>query len=271
VAFALFSRGYRRGGFNAILVGQPQSVIDQLAPIGASVEFAQERLDNYEMGLKSTWLDNRVRTRLVGYYQMWRKGQVPSTISYVAPNGGVVQATVTTNAGAVNLYGIELEADFAVAEHLTVNAAANYQGSEITRYNYIPTGPQINRKADISGNKFWGFPVVKASVSPTYTNQLTQDWDWYARGDYRYRGRYYIDGSNLAWISPSHLIDFRLGVQSTSLLIEAYVENLFDDRHFTQGQYGADSSSTTGASNENEIRLGLPLMRTFGVKAIYTF
>jgi iron complex outermembrane receptor protein len=270
--FALYSRGYRRGGYNAILVGQPQSVIDQLAPLGAAVEYDQESLDNFELGLKSTWLGGRARTRVVGYYQLWRDGQVPSTISYTQPNGGVVNTTVTTNVGAVDLFGVELEADLAVTNRLTVNAMFNYQGSEIKRYNYIPVGNQIQRDTDIEGNHFWGSPTFKGAISPVYRAPLTDGWNWFARADYRFRGKYYIDGTNLAWLDPNHLVDVRFGADASSgLRLEGYITNLFDDRSFNQGEYGADSTSSVGGSNENEIRLGLPRKRTFGFRATYSF
>jgi iron complex outermembrane receptor protein len=269
--YALYSRGYRRGGFNSILVGQPASVLAQLAPIGAGERFGQEKLDNWEIGLKSTWLDNRVRTSLVGYYQVWSNGQVPSTISFVQPNGGVVNTTITTNAGKVDLWGIEAQGDMAVTRKFTVNATFNWQPSKIKAYNYIPQGLQIRRSANVNGNKFFGAPQLKATISPSYTDHFVGDWDWFGRGDWRWRGKYYVDATNLAWIPPSHVVDLHFGLRRDNLSIEGYILNLLDDRNFLQGEYGADSSSSTGGSIENEVRLLLPNKRTVGIKAIYTF
>ncbi len=269
--YALFSRGYRRGGFNSILVGQPASVLAQLAPIGASERFGQEKLDNYEAGWKATMMENRIRTSLVGYYQIWSNGQVPSTISFVQPNGTTVNTTVTTNAGKVDLYGVELQGDFAATRHLTVNATFNWQPSKIKSYNYVPVGNQIRRSPNVNGNTFFGAPVAKFSLSPTYTDTLVGDWEWYARGDWRWRGKYYIDATNLAWIPSNHIFDLHLGVRRENLTVEAYVLNLANDRNFQQGEYGADSSSSTAGSIENEIRLLLPQKRTLGLKATYQF
>ncbi len=269
--FALFSRGYRRGGFNSILVGQPASVLAQLAPIGASERFGQEKLDNFELGWKSTMLDNRIRTSLVGYYQIWKNGQIPSQISFVQPNGGVVNTVVTTNAGTVDLYGAELQADFAVSQQLTVSSTFNWQPSKIKAYNYIPAGTQIRRSGNVNGNTFFGAPIAKFTLSPTYTDNLVGDWEWYARGDWRWRGKYYIDATNLAWIPSNNIFDLHFGVRRENLNIEAYVQNIFDDRTAQQGEYGADSSSSTGGSLENEVRLLLANRRTMGIKATYKF
>src|SRR5262249_23212895 len=156
---------------------------------------------------------------------------------------------------AVDLYGLEFEADWAVTEHLTVNATFDWETSKIKNYNYIPVGLQIRRDANINGKKFWGSPQVKGTISPTYTSHLMGDWDWYARLDWRFRGKYYIDGTNLAWLPFSQTLDLRAGIKTDKISIAAYVTNVSDDRNFVQGEYGSDSSSTTGGSFENEIRL----------------
>ena len=116
-----------------------------------------------------------------------------------------------------------------------------------------------------------GSPQLKWTVSPTYTDHLMGDWDYYVRADWRYRGKYYADGTNLAWLPSSNIIDLRIGIKTERLSIEAYVTNLNNDRNFTQAEYGSDSSSTTGGSFENEIRLGLPNKRAGGVTVNYSF
>lgn len=74
LAYALWSRGYRPGGFNTQLFGQPPQVIQALSVLGAKENYLQEKLDNYEIGIKSTWLNNRLQTRIAGYYDLWRNG-----------------------------------------------------------------------------------------------------------------------------------------------------------------------------------------------------
>ena len=67
------------------------------------------------------------------------------------------------------------------------------------------------------------------------------------------------------------MFDLHFGVRRENLTIEAYVLNLANDRNFQQGEYGADSSSSTGGSLENEIRLLMPQRRSMGIKATYQF
>jgi iron complex outermembrane receptor protein len=269
--YALWSRGYRPGGFNAALVGQPQSVLDQLASNNATTAYAQERLDNFEGGIKSTWLNGRLRTRIDGYYDKWNDGQVPNTLFYRNANNTIVQITLTTNIGAVDLYGMESEAEYAVTKNLTVSATLNYQGSDIKSYVYIPEGNNIRGSTNVNGNKFPQAPDWTWTFSGTYTDTLSGDWEWFSRLDYRHRGRYYIDPTNVAWIGGTDIVDLHVGVKNGTVLVEGYVKNLTNNLNFANGVKGNDSLSNVIAPNRNEIRLWLPQKRVFGIRGSYSF
>jgi len=96
MVYGLWSVGYSPGGFNASIVGQSAAISAQLAALGSQLTFKQEKLTNFEGGLKSTWADGRVRTTLDGYFDKWQNGQVANSLSVIAPNG----ATQTPGAQA---------------------------------------------------------------------------------------------------------------------------------------------------------------------------
>ena len=271
LVYALWSRGYRPGGFNAVIVGQPASVLAQLAANNARTSYEQEKLDNVEFGIKSTWLDGRVRTRLGVYNEQWSKGQVPNVLFYQNPNLTISQITLVTNIGAVRLRGVEAEGDFAVTENLTVSATLYHQDSRIKSYVYIPAGPEIRGSSDVTGNRFQQAPDWSWTLSPTYTGHLGGIWDWYGRLDYRHRGKYMIDPTNVTWIGATEIVDIRMGVRSDHHSLEFFVTNLTDNSNFTNGAKGSDSLSNIIRPNKNEIRLALPDRRVFGVKAAYNF
>ena len=62
--YASASRGYRPGGFNAVLLVLTPFVVTQLSNLGTNITYNQEELDSYEIGHKATWLGNRLRTTL---------------------------------------------------------------------------------------------------------------------------------------------------------------------------------------------------------------
>jgi iron complex outermembrane receptor protein len=276
--YGLWSRGYKPGGFNASLVGQSASVFSQLSTLGAGLTYAQERIDNFEGGLKSTWLNGRIRTTLDAYYDQWRDGQVANTLSVTSGTGNAT-FSLTQNVGAVNMYGIEFTGAAALTDHLTITGNYDYQTSKIESYVFLPNGPRLegscianNGSTCVVGNKFPNAPVGSTfTIAATYTDHLAGAWDWYATPDWKHRGRYYIDATNLAWIAATDTVDLHVGMKDETKTIEAFVTNLFNQENFSNGMAGTDPTCCVTPSNINSIRVLLPQKRSFGIKAKYDF
>lgn len=267
--YALFSRGYQPGGFNTSLVSQPQSIIDQIAQVGTNITYRQEKLDNYEAGIKTTWFDNRLRTTLAVYYADWLDGQVSNEVFVTRPDGTLLSTSVTQNIGKVNMRGVELEAQFAVTNEFTLAATFDYSHNEIKSYRYVPGGVKIQNEADVAGKRLNGTPEFSWTLSPSYKSALNDTFDWFARLDYRGRSKVYVDPTNHAWISPVHLLNARAGISTDAVRIELFVDNLTDDDNITEGQRANDVFFSNSVLNE--IRLGLPKKRTVGVNFTYDF
>jgi iron complex outermembrane recepter protein len=288
LVYATFARGYRPGGFNPTLFGLPASVLSQIATLGSNLNFKQEQLDNYELGYKATWFDNRLRTTAAVYYMPWRDGQVSNTQFFTRPDGSTGSATVTQNIGRVNLKGFELEADFAATDELTVSFTADLNRNTVKNYVCTPDCVRIRNSTAVNGNRLDQAPSIALTVSPSYRANLVGDWDWNARIDYRYRGKIYFDLTNTGWLSPRSLVNARVGVTRESLRIDLYVNNLLNDKHLTEAirgndtVYGASGAcppcftasappTLRGGSVLNELRVGLPVKRTIGIAAAYDF
>jgi iron complex outermembrane receptor protein len=290
MVYATFARGFRPGGFNSTLVGLAQSILDQIATLGSNLTFKQEKLDNWELGHKANWMDNRLRTTVAAYYMPWRNGQVVNTQFFTRPDGSTGSATVTQNIGRVNLKGIELEASFAATDAFTIDGTVDLNRNTVKSYVCTPDCVRIRNSTNIDGNRLDQSPSIQFTVSPSYRDNLTGDWDWHARVDYRYRGKVYFDLTNSGWLSPRSLVNARTGISRESLRIDFYVNNLFNDKHLTEAVRGGDTLYSVnptvpcppcftaaappglrGGSILNELRVGLPVKRTFGVAASYAF
>jgi len=95
-AYARFATGYLSGG------------------ILATKAYAPEVVKSYEAGVKSEWLDHRLRLNLAGFYEHRRNIQ----IEQFDPNIG----TFINNFGSANLHGLEFEAVLVPVEGLTLSA-----------------------------------------------------------------------------------------------------------------------------------------------------
>jgi iron complex outermembrane receptor protein len=113
MAYFTWSRGFRSGGFNG-RGNTPQSV----GP------FDEEEGDNWEIGIKGDFLDNRLRVNATAFlldYQDLQRG-----IIRPAPDGGGGQETVTENVGSAEHRGFEVEVNALLGENLTLSASIGY-------------------------------------------------------------------------------------------------------------------------------------------------
>ncbi len=269
MAYVLFSQGFRPGGFNSQLNTASQHVLDQVRAVsGVGRTYDEERLDNYEIGLKSTFLEGRARTTIAAYYNELRKGQTGDQITIMTDEGQATIMFLTANIGAIDLQGIEIEGEFQATQNLKVGATFNFVDSEVKNF-FCSDCRSIYGNPDATGNELQQTVKTKYTLYADYTNQFNIDYDWYVRGDYNYRGDYFITTANQAKVPAQQLAGLRVGLESQSVTLEAYVTNLLYDKGLL-GSLGLDTVSPTGAL-PNEIRLSLPDKRAFGLKMSYAF
>lgn len=267
MVYVLFSRGYRPGGFNAILQGSPQQVLDQFAQFGASVAYEEERLDNFEAGMKSTWLGGRLQTRLAVYFDPYRNGQNQITIPFTNPDGTLNLASVFVNTGEADLQGFEFEFDAAPTDKLTLSGSLGLADSEVK--NFV-CGDGVNVRGDnnCDGSRLPSASKWTWTLSGDYEDTLTDNYNWFARVDYAHLGKYFVDYTNEAWVAPQDIFNLRLGLRSDALTVEAFGTNLFEEDSPPSAVIGNDLFTV---ARSNEIRYSLARKRTFGVRAVYNF
>ncbi|MCB2106961.1 MAG: TonB-dependent receptor [Rhodobacteraceae bacterium] len=265
--YALFARGYRPGNFNLVLLTRPQSVVDQFAPFGAGKTVDEEKLDNYEIGIKSSWLDSRLQTRLAFYYDPYSKGQNTITIPFTNEFGDLDLASVLINTGKVHLKGFELDFDAAATDNLTISGSLAMADSKIISF-FCGDGNSVYGSPDCNGNQLPKASKWTWSLSAEYTSNLTDKYDWFGRVDYAHQGKSFVDYSNVAWRGPQEIVNARLGIRSEELTLEGFVTNLLNDDTPPSAEIGNDLFTFAAT---NEIRYALPKKRTFGVRAVYNF
>lgn len=108
--YASYSQGYKSGGITQPIVGLPPSRYDP------------ERLATTELGLKSSWFNNKLTANFAGYYSDYRNVQLTSIITL--PNGSIVKPT--QNAGTAVIRGVEAEFDLVPIAGLRLNLSADY-------------------------------------------------------------------------------------------------------------------------------------------------
>ncbi|MGE0666042.1 MAG: TonB-dependent receptor [Sphingomonadales bacterium] len=127
--FAFWQRAFKSGGF----VNNASEYTTFIQPFG------EERIDNFEAGWKTEWLDSRLQFNGNIYYQKLNGLQR----QVIRPaNNTTGQETFISNAANARSYGIELEMVAIPVDGLTINANMSYNNIKYTSYCADLDGPE---------------------------------------------------------------------------------------------------------------------------------
>lgn len=152
--YAKAARGYRSGGFNIRTEQDP---------------FNPEIIWSYEAGIKSQFLDNRVRLNISGFYADFTDQQVSQPVTN--PGGGGFGA-LTVNAGSTRYVGVEAEANIEPIDGLLFSGSIGYVDRQI---NEFPLTQEDGTVIDISDEVLTevNVPDVTANGSAQYQYKLS--------------------------------------------------------------------------------------------------
>lgn len=296
--YVLASRGYKPGGFNASsILSQPQFILDQLAATGAGGVYDQEKLDNFEAGIKGSFLDNKLRMALNGYMGKYSNAQIPqpTTVFTQQVNGvtnrapGAPQNTLApvVSVGKVDLKGVEFEAEAIVLPGLRLGATLAYTDTKIKYFfcnecasilaqnpGYVPgTSPLANSVQVTStiGKRLPGAPKLSYTLSANYETEFNEGITAYYGLDYIHRGSTFVEAANIASSGASDVVNARLGFRWDNYNIELFGRNLFDNETPSTAFGVFDSQLHPAGSSANTVLLGLPDKRRIGIRASITF
>jgi outer membrane receptor protein involved in Fe transport len=220
MVYALFSQGMRLGGPNSARASNFSPSIPK--------NFESDYMDNYELGIKSTWLDQRLQVNAQLFLMKWSDYQVqiwPDDLPWWV--GG------TTNADTAESKGIELSVEWRATDNLQVNASAFFADAEFTAD--VLVGDDLYR----DGMPLVNSPDTKAYLSLLYDipDVLGGDmWLWY---DISYTsetwGRaWYIIDQNRKGLAPSrNSSNFQMGLDlPNELSLTLQVDNVWDQKGY---------------------------------------
>lgn len=153
--YASATRGFKSGGYD---YGANNAV-------DAAAGYGPEKLWSYEVGLKSDWLDRRLRLNVTGFYYDYTDLQVQSYVQ-IGPSLGAR----TQNAATARVKGIETEIVARPVEALQLSANVAWLDAEYRRYPnaFVTTfGP-----FDASGQRLNNAPRWSATLGANYTIDL---------------------------------------------------------------------------------------------------
>ncbi|KQM21077.1 TonB-dependent receptor [Novosphingobium sp. Leaf2] len=180
--FGGYSRGYKGGGFNDQIGGFAAFGADLDAFRAAARPTDPEKADSFEVGLKSQFLDNRVRFNVTGFYVKYKDLQKQLNVPIVV-NGQPNQVTLFVNAASATVKGIEAELSATPVDGLTLRGVLGYQDGKYNSYTAANAG------YDLASAPLDRAPKWQWTVDAAYSIPLGSDHKLTLNGNVAYTGR----------------------------------------------------------------------------------
>jgi outer membrane receptor protein involved in Fe transport len=209
-------------------------------------QFDREELDVYELGTKTDWLDGRLVVNATAFYEDFSDKQA----STQEPDSSGVLATRPVNASSAEVWGAELDVQYAITDHLSTYLSYTWLDTEYQDFKVDSTGPSTIADAgnctvkylanavpaprntctvDYSGNELEFAPEHSVVAGASYRRPLVGSTDWFVEGDVTYQDERWTSQANVVELDSYTVFDARAGIANDRWDVIGYVDNVFDD------------------------------------------
>ncbi|WP_320044375.1 TonB-dependent receptor domain-containing protein [uncultured Desulfobacter sp.] len=204
--YATVAKGYKSGGFYAGTAS------------GYPIDYDQETLWNYEIGIKSVWMDNRLMLNVAAYYMdisdMQVLTMIDSDLGYIS------------NAAGASSMGLELEGNYIINKNFS--AFANFSVGESTFDNFS------DADGDYDGNYNPYAPVYTYAVGLKFRG----GGGFFAGINVTGYGKSYLDKANQYEHDAYELVNAKIGYEWEHVDFYVYGNNIFDKEYNLEGVSG---------------------------------
>ena len=245
--YTTYSVGYRAGGFN----GRVASLEEAIQP------YEPETVANIELGVKSQWLDNRLRLNATLFRMEYEDKQEELQLPSSETDTG--QKTVVINPSNATIQGLELELQAYLTENFNVRANLGYLESEYDDFVYTDVEGSV---VDLSNLEFRRAPDYTGTLDATYEWTVGGGEAW-VRGSYRYIGEHFTTATNNIETKNSSqgLVAPSVNYAINNVQVSFFGRNLTDEDAFSHGY------EVAGVWSYAAVRAP----RTFGLEVVYSF
>jgi len=181
-AYGTYSRGYKGGGFNDQIGGSAAFGNDVNAFRQAARATRPETADSFEAGIKSQFLDNRVRFNLTGFYVKYNDLQKQLNVPIVV-NNVPSQMTLFVNAASATVKGLELETSAVLFDGFTARGVLGYLDGKYNEYNAPGAG------YDLATAPLDRAPKWQWTIDSTYETNLGSNYKMLLNANLAYVAR----------------------------------------------------------------------------------
>ena len=245
MTYASVSKGYLAGGYHY-----------SGATCKENFTYDPEYTWNYEIGTKTSWLNNKLMANLSAFYIDIKDKQV----SEWHPT---LPITKITNAAEAHSMGVELDLQARPMQGLDVFASFGYTEAEIDDWTstemvgYNPDWTPIMGTYDYEDKDLPNAPKYTYNLGVQYRHLS----GFFGRVDLLGTGSFYCDAKNRVKEGSYELVNLRLGYEREHFDIVCWCKNVFDEEYglWKGGEWGSGMMGQDGEP------------RMFGVTVTYRF
>lgn len=230
--YASYSQGFKGGGFD------PRG---NFANADVREGFEPEVVDSYEIGAKMSFLDGRANLNTAVFFADYTDVQIPGSV--VIPGPPVTFVGTVTNAGAAELFGLEIESSFLITDRLSGALSLGIINAEYTEF--VVAGVDVSDQRDVqntpdvtgSASLTYGIPLASGTLSFTGSAAFRDDTQQFEFAiPLLDQEAFWLYDAAVNWTSDDDR--WRVGV---------YGRNLSDERYITSGY------NFPGAATDNSV------------------
>jgi iron complex outermembrane receptor protein len=249
MVYGLYTRGFRAGGFS----GRPGTYNSAKTP------YDPEKVDNFELGIKSEWFDRRLRLNASVYFMKYDDKQEELSVPI---DQGTGQETLVMNASAAEITGLDLEILMSPFTGFTLAASLGLLDAKYKDFVDPITG------RDLTYLDLRRAPELTATLTPMY------EWSMFGGEMSAQASWHYVDETALTFFnspqtnnSSQHLVDASINYQRNNTTVSIYGANLTEEDAFTVGFDVGASLDFAGMWTYAATRPP----RTYGVRLVQKF
>ena len=245
MVYGLVSRGYKAGGVNS-----DSSLSSQ------DREFDTELMWNFETGLKGSWFEQRLQTRVSVFYQQRKDIQIKQSLVQSRDDSNASDFTdYFGNSGKGTNYGMEVEVNWLASEVLSVEGSL---GLLETDYD-TPLSANLDRRDQAHA------PLYQFALGASL--QVSENLIWTA--DIEGKDKFYLSSSHDEQSASYWLLNTNLAYSADQWSLSVWGRNLTDKDVIVRGFGGFGNDPRKYYATEPYYQLGEP--RSFGVSGQYNF
>jgi outer membrane receptor protein involved in Fe transport len=289
LAYASLAKAVKPGGISTVTAGSWQDAdydgnYDEFT-------FKNEHITNYELGMKSTFFNGRLRLNPSVFYIKYTDKQVGAQL--ISPSGIAVGRLL--NAGSAEAKGLELDAQWRATDHweFGVNYAyldtqftdfpfTSTSSSDAARFGSCPRGPNPRLcYINLKGKELERAPRHSVIGTARYTQPIGDVFGsagvkFFIEGDVSAQSERYVDIFNRVKLNDFVQGNVRLGLTSDRWDVLLYVNNVTNDdtvlsANNSPGDVDEALFEATNFSPADDYTATLPDPRIVGIRFSYRF